>query len=356
MVSTRLVRPLDDVRRTLWRWSARTSLGRACLHDRSLRLAVLAIGHIVTALTLTVLAPLWLMLLGPIVLGVPHVASDVRYLVARPIFPMPRWGLVAVLAPLCAMTVLRVMPLFGGPHIANHAAIEVALGMTAILFAVSLARTSLTLRGTFVVVALGLGALGVVAGHTAALVVAHGHNLVAFGFWLVIYRSEASWPRVLAVAAAYLGVFAAILLGAFDVVLIGTMDGEAGGLDYGYMVRSIAPGMDPTLTLRLVATYAFAQAMHYVIWIRLVPQRMDPRPAPPTFARTFTRLREDFGRVGLTLIALATVGFPLATLVFDALDVRLVYLLFIVAHGWLELAVFAALGVEAVRPASRAAT
>jgi len=319
------------------------------VRDRGLRLGVLAVGHMVSALALTLLAPLWLLLLGPIVLGVPHVASDVRYLIVRPVIRLPRVGLAMIFVPLAAMTVLRVMPLIGFPTIANQSAIEVGLGALAITCAVSCARTTPSLRVLFIGLALALGVVGVWLGHTAALVIAHLHNLVAFGFWLAIYRSEAPLSRVLAIAALYLGIMALIVGGALDAILFGTTSGAAAHLDLDYMARSVATGVDPTLAMRLVASYAFAQAMHYVIWIRLVPQRMDPRPAPPTFARTVSRLRDDFGRVGLVLLVVVSLAFPLATLAFDALDVRYVYLLVIVAHGWLELAMFAALGVQATR-------
>ncbi|MFO0751651.1 MAG: hypothetical protein U1F43_39190 [Myxococcota bacterium] len=348
MVTDALIRPLDGMRRTLWRWTATTSLGRACIKDRSARHAALALGHMSVALTLTVLAPLWLLLLGPIVLGVPHLATDVRYLLVRPLFPLGRRGLVLVLGPLAAMTLLRVLPIFGVPSLPYQSAVETGLGMAAIIGGVSLARTGPRTRLAFIALALALGVVGAMSGRTASLIVAHLHNFVAFGFWLWLYRSEAPARRTLLVTGAYLGACALILGGAFDGVLMAQASGHAGRLDLDYMVQSVATDIEPVLAMRLVALYAFCQSIHYAIWIRLVPQRMDPRPAPPTFARTVGRLREDFGRKGFAAIVLFTLAVPIAAVFMDAVDVRLAYLVVIVGHGWLELAVFAALGVQAL--------
>ena len=51
--------------------------------ERELRVALIATGAVLTTLVLTVVAPLWLLALGPILFGVPHVLSDIRYCVVR---------------------------------------------------------------------------------------------------------------------------------------------------------------------------------------------------------------------------------------------------------------------------------
>ena len=135
-----VLRPLDEVRRWSWGLSAKTAFGRACLRDRGLRLTTLALGHIAVAAVLTVVAPVWLLLLGPIVLGVPHVASDIRYLLINPPLPLGRRGLVLLLGPLAAMTGLRVASALGAPYWAEA---EVVLGAAAMLGGVAIAQVGL---------------------------------------------------------------------------------------------------------------------------------------------------------------------------------------------------------------------
>jgi len=345
----KLARPLDAVRRALWRLGTKTQLGRDCVRDRGLRLFVIALAHMAVALALTLAAPLWLLLLGPIVLGFPHVVSDVRYLLVKPVAPfrgLDRTGLVLVLGPLALMTLFRVMPVLGLPAVPFGSPIEILLGTAAIIGALAVARLTLRARVAWGALALGLGALGATFGHTTSLVVAHAHNLVAFGLWLWIFAPEATRARLVIIALAYLGIMALTLGGAFDALVLGQLGASAAGLDHDYMLWSLAPDVEPILGLRLVTFYAFAQAMHYVVWLRLVPQRLDDRQAPPTFSRSLARLRTDLGRWGFAIVVVISIATPLATLVFEALDVRLVYLLVVIGHGWLELAVLAALGAE----------
>jgi hypothetical protein len=100
------------------------------------------------------------------------------------------------------------------------------------------------------------------------------------------------------------------------------------------------------MAMRVVALFAFAQSFHYAVWVRLVPQQMDPRPAPPTFMRTVGRLRQDLGALGFWLVVVSAIGLPLAALLTNAQDVRYLYLVAVVFHGWLELAVFGALALH----------
>ena len=336
-----LVRPLDVARRWSWWVSAKTAFGRACLRDRSLRLTTLALTHMGVAAALVVIAPVWLLLLGPIVLGVPHVASDVRYLLINPPLPLGRRGVVLLLGPLMAMTGLRVAAALGAPY---YAEVEILLGTAAMLGGVMLAPASSGKKALAFAVVFAVGLLAMTAAHDALLIVAHVHNLVAFGLWLWLFRSETSTRALVTLAGAYLAIVTVLLSGACDGALLGhALGSDIGSFGLGQMADTLAPQLDFELGLRLVAVYAFAQAVHYVVWLRLIPQRLDARTAPPTIRRSVGRLRFDFGRLGFVLVVLFTLATPLAALAFDASDVRSLYLLAAIAHGWLELAIIAAL-------------
>src|SRR4051812_30626397 len=99
-----LARHADGGRRALWRIGTRLAIGRACARDRVARVSLLGAGHVAVAFACAVLAPVWLLLLGPVVLGVPHVISDVRFLLLRPERPLGRLATALVVAPLGVMT------------------------------------------------------------------------------------------------------------------------------------------------------------------------------------------------------------------------------------------------------------
>ncbi len=329
---------LDALRRELWRLGARTSLGRRCLHDRAVRLQVLGLGHLAASLALTLLAPVWLLLLGPLLLGVPHVAADVRFLVVQA--PLPRAVRLAFMVPLVGMVLHRVVNFAGGPF---SAVLEIGLGLGAAVLLLLLSPLSWPRRLTGAGLALGLLLWLSPQAGTALIVFAHLHNAIAATAWFVLAaRSGGGLWRVSSVALVWVAVAAAFLGGAFDGALMAG-HADVGGLSLGRLAGVMAPGLDGALAMRLVGLFAFAQSFHYVVWLRLVPQALDPRPNPPTFARTAARLRDDLGRAGLVALVALSVGLPLLAVLWNPEQARHLYLLGAVFHGWLELGVFLAM-------------
>lgn len=336
----------DLIRRELWKWSAKTWLGRAALRDRSARLALLALGHMVVALSLTVAAPLWLLLLGPILLGVPHAVADVRYLLLDPHRRIERAAAIAVLVPLMAMTALRVGVVLGGPFLP---ALEGVLGGVTIGAAVVFCTTALPWRLVGLAVALGVAWIGATSPHGLAVVVAHLHNFVAFGLWLFWMRSERRSWWTFAALAGYVLACGLLLGGTFEPFMLatGSAAGAAAGLDMAAMGQTLAPGLEPLWAGRLVLVYAFAQAVHYTVWLRLNPQSPEfyERRGPSTFKRSLRALRRDLGRWGFHLAIGLSVLVPVFALV-DAYETRAIYLTLVLFHGWLELAVISHLMVK----------
>lgn len=329
---------VDRVRAGLWRFGCRFELGRRAVRDRSLRLALLASAHILVAFALTGVAPLWLLLLGPLLLGVPHVVNDVRFLVIRRPRGLTPAAVKGILTALALMTGARLVAVAGGPLLLDW---EIALGGAAVTCGVALSDGPPLRRALIAAAAGALTVWAVGRPFDAALAVGHAHNLVAFGLWLAVAREGGPLRRVLAVAALYLACAVAILAGAFDGLFVTAWGGDAAGLDLDSLAASLAPGLEPTLAVRLVALFAFAQAVHYVVWLRLVPQRLVPRAAPPTVRRSLAGARADLGRAGLAVAVALTLLVPLLALA-DAPETRRIYLTLALFHGWLELAVIGA--------------
>jgi hypothetical protein len=100
---------------------------------------------------------------------------------------------------------------------------------------------------------------------------------------------------------------------------------------------------------RLVALYAFAQAVHYTIWLRLVPEEDRAQPTPRPFAASLRALVADLGPWVCALAACGTVAFAAYALV-DVFAARDAYLRFAIFHGHMELAAAALLFVEGSLP------
>lgn len=91
---------------------------------------------------------------------------------------------------------------------------------------------------------------------------------------------------------------------------------------------------------RLMLAYVFGQGLHYTIWLRCVAEQNLNRTIPVTFRQTLGLLKKDFGSrlaVAILLALTAYVGFWLVTTQDLA---RLIYICFGSLHGYVEIVGF----------------
>jgi hypothetical protein len=317
-----------DALRTWW-FKRLGSVIVPLIRDRELRACAFGVSAIGIAFGLTLIAPLWLLALGPIVWGVPHLLSDVRYLVVRP-----------------GLHRRPSLVLFAGPLVlAAGLGAGAAAGLSAAAVAATFARASRVRRGIAALLLLAGASTLAALGPIADVVFAHAHNAIAVIAWL-------AWrPRIghlhWGVLALYVVATFALLSGATDAVLIagGALDWAPAGLGLGAHVGQLALGAAPPMTARLVLGFAFAQAVHYAVWLRLVPEEDRARATPRGYRASHAALAADLGRWPLVVCAalcLALAGWA----VLDLAAAHAGYLRFALFHGHLELAALTILGLE----------
>lgn len=324
-----LFAPVDRLRALLLRFVA--PRWRTLVVDREVRVTAAALGLLSVALVATSLVPIWFIAVGPIVWGIPHVLSDLRYLVARPGYHRRPGIAVAVTAGL----------VFAGMGFTLRAGIAGAAA--ALLFA----RASWRRR------AIGIGVLAVLfaitarAGYMADLVFAHAHNAIAFGFWWAWRRrvGRLHWLPL----ALFAGGAIAILAGAADpIVTRAGLVAPWTGLNTGSLAYQLSPTMRGPWPMRMLVLYAFGQTAHYVVWMRLVPEEERPSATPRSFAQSFRALHADVGGILLW----ATLGGMIALAVWAAASLgaaRNGYIQLAFFHGYLELAAAALMWAEGRR-------
>jgi hypothetical protein len=328
----RAVSPLDRVRgawlRALGGWA------KPLMRDRELRVGLAGALAVLSALLTSGLLPLWTLALGPILLGVPHIVSDVRYLVAKPGYHKRVAWCVVVGLPLIAVT----------------ASDSMAMGLLASLGAVAVARADLRRKLAAAFIIVGLMRLSAFAGHYADLGFVYAHNLIAVWLWWAWRPRKTRWHWL---PLSMIGVGCAALLGGvFDPWLSGgALSWSPQGLELPYHLSLLAPEVAHPWGMRLVLLFSFLQSVHYGIWLRLMPEEDRGRDTPRTFAASALALRADLGRPLLWVSVLAAVGVA-CWATFALAEAREGYLRMALFHGYLELAVVTMFWLEG-RPRGR---
>ena len=324
---------VDDVRARAVRLLG--PLARPLLVDREARVAWLGVSLVAVAFGLVGVLPMWVLALGPIVWGVPHVAADVRYLVTRPGYH--RRVLVGVPAAL--------------GMIAAYAGCGLAAVLAGAAVSVLLSRGSLSRRLVVTAPLVLLAFFCARAPSFSTLVFAHVHNAIAVLFF-ALWRRRRGNAHLFVLAASVLGTLA-IGAGTFD--RVADRATALGSVTFDDLSDELAPpeligrfGSDPHWPGRLVLLYAFGQSVHYVVWLRLVPEEDRPSPTPRSFRQSWRALRRDLGLVFLLTCAVVAIGVAIWA-AHDLATARFRYLQLAFFHGWLELAAGAVMLAEGRR-------
>ena len=324
------VRGLDRMRLAWLR--ALGPLAKPLVRSRDLRIAVFGALSLSIALVLVTLVPLVVLAAFPLLLGVPHVGSDLRYLVFRPGLHR-RWWLVAPAIALFAAHSLTMDARYG-------------IGVT--LLAIVLARGGHHGRRVLAVALAGVWmALATWDGMRTALVFAHFHNFAALAFlwaWRPKHAGRLQYVPIVLFALYAL----VIVLGGLDALVdrAHSLTGTVGRTGLSWNLALYAPGIASPWGTRLVLLFAFAQSAHYSVWLRLLPDNDRERETPRTWAATLRALRQDVGAPVAILLFVVTIGLGVWALV-DLYEARMGYLRLVLFHGYLEMAALALLFVEA---------
>jgi hypothetical protein len=328
--------PLDVLRSLFLRLVGRT--GRSLLSDRTTRVAAYALFGLLTSLVLALAFPVWAFALGPIVLGVPHLLADVRYLVVRPSLHR-RTLLMATTAIPLVLATFNANPGIG-----------LAAGFGAIAFSKSDLRLRVLLLCAWTAV------VYFAAAHERVVQVAlvHGHNLIALVLFACAFARSRRLGITITIGAIVLA--GALLAGVFDSVIFGWSAHASGpkhALEFYGIVDTLVPvAIDPKLAVRLTVLFIFAQGLHYVIWLRVVPEEARERPGIRSFASSLRALDRDVGKIVLVLGALAAVVVAARAAV-SLEAARVMYLRAAAFHAYLEIAFGLLLFVEGRKALAR---
>lgn len=336
MAELTVLAALDRVRGVLLREVVRAPLLGDAIKDRQRRISLRIATAIVAAFALAVVAPAATLAISPIVLGVPHVASSIRYLVVRQ--RLPRAWIVVVCAAAVAMMALRVGEQYVGPaHV--FARLEVGL---ATAWAVAAVCFGAVTRKRLVVglgLVTGAGAIALAHPVLARLAFVHVHNLGALALWLIFARNK----RALLVA----GILVAIALLVFG--SLKPLSPSALGVDLEVVGAWLVPGAAAAIAIPLVLAHVFTDSIHYAFWLGVIPEETLRHEGTLSFSMTWRALRRDFGDAGLVAIIACAIA-VVALALFGLARARSAYFAFAGFHGYIEGAMLIYLSMSRASP------
>ena len=335
---------LDLLRSQVLRRTLRSRILREVFSNRARRLGTTFLIATFIAAFLSVAFPLWVLLIGPMIYGVPHIASSLRYFHYRA-GSVQKWkwtgvgrGCDSIRATHFPIVVLLWVFLYRLLFTGNAFGLGqgqlsewkgstfVELGASTVTFVVAAAIYRRRLR-QWQTGAVFLGGFSWVFVHDpirtlGALVLIH--NFVAFPYWIGAAKPGAE-RRVAWAALSLTGVLTAvILMGGFDGLhrwfdpSLNLGSAQLATQDIG---RLILPGSsDPRTALRACSAFALGQSLHYFVWLKAIPDQYHYHPVPTSFRQSLRLLEKDFGRAWVVFFCLLS-GVALASF-----------------HGYLEIA------------------
>lgn len=257
-------------------------------------------------------APALLLVWMPLLLGVPHVASDIRYLVV----PLPRAQIALAMTASLTLVVLRAAMLATGANLLVAEAVIVAGWLLAALVLEPTARKR--------ALGIALFASAVIIGMPIVFiaVAALAHNFVAIVAWIAV--AKPTRKQALALVG---GVVAfALIAGLVGPVTSALTGGDASPwLTVDKVARVMFGGLSHGVARGLLIAFAFLQGVHYAIWLGWIPaSQATPKRGLATVA-----------------IAAAALGVLAGALV-DPGWARTTYLALATFHIYLEIVILAA--------------
>jgi hypothetical protein len=302
---------LDGARRPLLRGLLRLDAARWLFVDRRRRVVAGSLVAVALAFVMAAWQPLAALWLGAALFGVPHVVAGVRFALVRQRLAWPTRALVVV-----ALAV-GVVELAGRDRRIADGAVRAYVLLFAAAVLVELARARAwrpALRALAAVAVVVAAAAGLVAPKLTLVALAHLHGLGAVAWFARRARARGvpAWPFVAAVAA----VMGAAALGAFDALWAERLwaPRSAAASIIAEAAGSAAGGAGAIGLRRALFVYAFGQALHFAVWLRLVPEVERAAKVPHSFRRALALLEADFGRWARPLVVACVLAVPLLLL------------------------------------------
>lgn len=332
---------MDFMRARLLRGLLSFSWTRDIFNDRATRLFFWFLAAGTIEFFLAIYFPLWVLVLGPMILGLPHLLASLRYVAATTThLNKPQTSMIHLsFAVLIALGLTRYYlykseaPFHLWPEV-----IAIVITMLLLFRASKATLKFFTARSALILPFL---ALLIWQPILTATVLVLCHNVIGFFYWIQASKTSKERNVALFATLTFLTVSILIALGVFDFLYIyypAHTYLAIAHMDMKSLGSSLAPWVyNPELWARLVVVYAFGQSMHYFVWLKAIPDQNTAAQVPTSFRQSWRFLKKDFGIkfIGLTLLFLMIASLPWALMNWS--EARVLYLSIATYHVYYEI-------------------
>jgi hypothetical protein len=314
--------------------------------SRALRLLFFTSLALALNFFLSLAIPVWMLALGPLVFGATHLFSSLRFVPKAISDDQSKQSLASRLMIVFVLaaggirflqTHFSATTLFGLNDGWEMVALFASFVCLSVIFGL---RKKLLFFSTiqFALIAVCSWYFPLV---TAAVLMI-GHNFVPFFYWMKMSKSTSE--RNVAIFSLF--IFSLIHL----LILSGWTDGFAHRwsvadphfgplLDPFMIAKQVFPTSSDFLLLgRALSVFAFGQAVHYFLWIKVIPEESLRQEVPQTFTQLKKTLVQDLGLSLSIMASVLAIGFIGAMFFMQVGLLRELYITGVAAHGYAELA------------------
>lgn len=333
---------LDQTRSLLLRRTLRFAFVRHLFTQRASRHMLFFFLAVLIYLPLSLFAPVWIAILGPIFYGLPHIVSSLRYSGVRQVSAPARAYFIALWVSVTFLRIATDMQWFELTSFFFFD-FEIAAMTLAMLGFVFIAHPitfwNLTL-GSAIAGSLVYFSWNYPLWLAAFLLLAH--NFIGFFYWI----AQAATKRDRTVAVISFSIFCVlvtlILFGQFDFLykmLTPHVFVDWANMDYSELGKSLAPwSQDHREWFHFFVAYVFSQSLHYFVWLKAIPEQQLSQETPISFRLSYQQLQKSFGKNLWIFLLGACLGSLGIWFFFQMAEARLLYFAIASYHGFHEFA------------------
>lgn len=333
IIADHITRELDAGRALLIEWTTRSNFLRNVFCTRWKRLTAGISIALLIQLTLAIYFPIQVLVIGPMILGAPHLIASLRHgLGSSPklIFSHHRDRVLISSGLWFLVIILRLME----PNIAYFWPEITAMGILTIIW-LPIVKSSF-LNMFFLITSISLLTATTIIfplGSLAFLVLFH--HFVAFFHWI----KAATTHHEKYVARIALIIFT--ILHGF--IFIGSFDQWIGGSEWASVPTELLVStfqgwtQEPMIGMRCLVAYAFGQSIHYILWLKFIPEQQHNAQIPTSFRQSLRLLSEDFSKLGTKFIFLFIVLILGLAFFCTGIEFRWLYFSIASLHGFYEI-------------------